>query len=570
METGVQTIRFGILCDGIESLQSWQVECLEALSRVAGCRAVIVLEDATPKPGLSFAGRLKRTASSGLLGWAIFDRLFASKPSAATRKVTEPPAWLCGVPRMACVVARQGKYSEYFSDSDVEQLKGLELDFVIKFGFGIIRGAILDVARYGIWSFHHADAAKYRGGPPGFWEIFSGDVVTGAVLQRLNETLDGGVILKRGYFQTVLHSYTQNRDQAFVGSIAWPAQVCKDLLLGEADYLAHPPRPALAPVYRYPTNSQTLVFVARLAGNWLRRRLEDLLICDMWSVGIANAPVEAVARQGTPFDVQWLGVKPGDQYFADPFGIVVNGELWVLSEDYGYLKGRGLIAGQRISGKAPDNSGWKTWIESPHHMSYPHTFEHEGRIYCLPECAGSGEITLYVADPFPNRWTEAATLVHGFPGVDATLWRHEGRWWLFCTHLDQGPCSHLYIFHSETLTGPYVAHANNPVKIDIRSSRPAGPVFLMDGQWIRPAQNDAITYGGSITLNRIVRLTTRSFREEAVGELLPDPGGAFPTGLHTVQAAGDVTLVDGKRQQIILRVVVRRLLDRISGLLGVS
>ena len=38
--------------------------------------------------------------------------------------------------------------------------------------------------------------------PPGFWEIHNGDPVTGVILQRLTETLDGGVVLHAGWFKT--------------------------------------------------------------------------------------------------------------------------------------------------------------------------------------------------------------------------------------------------------------------------------------------------------------------------------------------------------------------------------
>jgi len=44
---------------------------------------------------------------------------------------------------------------------------------------------------FGVWSWHHGDEDKYRGGPPAFWEIVNADPVTGALLQRLTERLDG-------------------------------------------------------------------------------------------------------------------------------------------------------------------------------------------------------------------------------------------------------------------------------------------------------------------------------------------------------------------------------------------
>ena len=63
---------------------------------------------------------------------------------------------------------KKGKYAELFLEEDIEKIKSKNLDFIIRFGFGILKGEILNAARWGIWSFHHGDEQKFRGGPPGF------------------------------------------------------------------------------------------------------------------------------------------------------------------------------------------------------------------------------------------------------------------------------------------------------------------------------------------------------------------------------------------------------------------
>ena len=45
----------------------------------------------------------------------------------------------------------------------------------------------------------------------------------------------------------------------------------------------------------------------------------------------------------------------------------------------------------------------------------------------------------------------------------------------------------------------------------------------------------------------MLRLTPDEYAEEPVARLEPDPRGPLPHGLHTLTAAGPVTLVDGKR-----------------------
>ena len=69
-------------------------------------------------------------------------------------------------------------------------------------GSGIIKGDILNSTKYGILSFHHADNDINRGGPAGFWEVYLNQSESGFIIQKLNEVLDGGYVLKKGFFQT--------------------------------------------------------------------------------------------------------------------------------------------------------------------------------------------------------------------------------------------------------------------------------------------------------------------------------------------------------------------------------
>ncbi len=102
---------------------------------------------------------------------------------------------------------KKGKYSQYFTESDLKKIKSYNLDMILRFGFNIIRGEILQLPTYGVWSFHHGDYLKYRGGPPAFWEIYNEDRWSGAILQRLTDKLDDGIVLYKSQFETDLSSY---------------------------------------------------------------------------------------------------------------------------------------------------------------------------------------------------------------------------------------------------------------------------------------------------------------------------------------------------------------------------
>ena len=91
---------------------------------------------------------------------------------------------------------------DYFSEANCKEIKNLKLDVLLRHEFRIIKGKILNIPKYGIWSFHHGDNDINRGGPPGFWEIMFNQSVTGVTLQILNDKLDGGNVIEKGFYPT--------------------------------------------------------------------------------------------------------------------------------------------------------------------------------------------------------------------------------------------------------------------------------------------------------------------------------------------------------------------------------
>ena len=98
-------------------------------------------------------------------------------------------------------ISKSGFFYEY-NDDDIENIQRKNLDVIIRLGSGIIRGKMLSVAKNGIFSFHHGDNEFFRGGPPGFWEVYFKKPLTGFVIQQLNEVLDGGKIIFKGQVET--------------------------------------------------------------------------------------------------------------------------------------------------------------------------------------------------------------------------------------------------------------------------------------------------------------------------------------------------------------------------------
>jgi hypothetical protein len=125
----------------------------------------------------------------------------------------------------------------------------------------------------------------------------------------------------------------------------------------------------------------------------------------------------------------------------------------------------------------------------------------------------------------------------------------------------------LRAYHADALEGPWRAHLCNPVKIDVRSSRPAGAPFMLDGALHRPAQDCTRKYGRRISILRVNAIDERRYEEEIVAVIEP-PQGKYARGLHTLSALGTSTLIDGLHRDFSLRVAGWRTLRSFRRLLG--
>lgn len=552
----MKTLRYAVLLDG-PSLEAWQLACLEELRSIEGVEPVLVVYHDQQRPSL--LRRFWSYLRTGNLFFLLYLKLFVRIPA---RNTEDLPPWLSDVPGLSCRVRYKGRFSQYFNDDDLQTIRGYRPDFILRFGFNIIRGGILDSAPHGVWSFHHGDERRYRGSPPGFWEIAEGDPLSGAILQRLTNRLDGGVVLRRQTYRTHRLYYRKNLDRILRGSAVMPAQVCRDILSGLECVTQGPPSTSTAPLRYNPNLFQLLVYLSRHLRRLWRRVLDELFLFEEWNIGLVEREIESFVDRPDAAAVNWLPPAPRRHFQADPFGLEHPdlGAL-VLYERYDRRLGRGGIVVKTLDGF--DRSAPSRLVGSSRHHSFPFTIRHQGAFYCLPEDLDGPGPTLYRLDA--RRWRRVKTLVPGLRAADPVLVYHESHWWLFCVTPDYPEA--LLVYHAEKLDGFWRPVDNNPVKVDARSARSAGAPFTFDGRLYRPAQDDSGTYGARLRLMRVERLSTTEFRESEAALINPDPLSSYPHGLHTLAPLGCQTLVDGKRMRYTpwkLAYRLARLLNRPS------
>jgi hypothetical protein len=268
----------------------------------------------------------------------------------------------------------------------------------------------------------------------------------------------------------------------------------------------------------------------------------DRVMTEWWSIGAVTVPLESALSGGSLGDIRWYRKKAGERYLADPFPWPGTGRI--LCEEMPLSGGVGRIVS--VTERDGELTAPEVLLDDGYHHSYPCCLSDDGAVYCVPECTERGGTRIHrlYDDGVLAPVCEVAS--HSRL-ADPTLFRWNGRYWLCCTDLDLGAHDNLCLLHAPSIIGPWTPHARWPVRIDIRGARPAGMVFSIRGRLFRPGQDCATTYGASVAIHEIRRLTETDFHETLVTMVGPDRSGPFPHGLHTLVHDGERFWIDGKR-----------------------
>ncbi len=441
------------------------------------------------------------------------------------------------------------KFTDRLGDEDLRLIKEYELDVAIRFGFRILKGEVLQVAKHGVWSYHHDDARVYRGGPPGFWEVMKDDPVTGSMLQILNEQLDNGRVIYRSWAPTINRfSVKKNNDNYYWKTSAFVMRKLKELheigeICTDSQELDYSSQPYLHRLYKTPTNAEMFSLLQGLASRALVRMIEKISYSESWSLAY-RFRLDSTDLNNTFYKYKYL-LPPNGRFWADPFPVRKGDSYFVFFEEFLYHKKKAHIAVIELQKGRPPTEPVRV-LERPHHLSYPFVFEWEGRHYMIPETGCNNTVELYRCKSFPNEWEFETVLLEANNPTDTTLIEIEGRWWMFVTIAEPGVSvnwDELHLFYSESPLGPWTPHRRNPVKSDVRNSRPAGRLFHNNGSLYRPAQDCSRRYGYAIAINEVKRLTPDEYSEQEVSRITPEWNEKV-IGTHTINRADDLTVID--------------------------
>lgn len=542
------------MVDGF-SVSNWEALVLRQVVEADFCElALVIANDERPARRASWPQRLR--ANRSLLAYKLYSRvdsrLFGREDDAFAP--VDLRTEFGAVPRLHTIPLAPRRFEHRLDAEALATIHATDLDVILRFGFNIIRGEILEAARFGVWSFHHGDNHHYRGTPAFFWEMYEGNPVSGTILQRLTDELDGGGVLYRSWSSTDPVSLRRGRNRAFWKSAHFVLRRLRDLHeRGWAHIERLPtysePSTYVKRLYRAPTNRQVIRLVLRVIKGVLWRRLRRVIAREQWFIAYR------ARREGSPLDDGFLDgfkaiVPPLDRYFADPFVLSSGQRDYVLFEEYRHASGKGTIASLSLDGSGPAAAPAPV-LERDCHLSYPFTFTHEGVAYMIPETSAAGTIELYRAQQVPQTWVRERILMSDVSASDTTIFDDGRLLWMFTSIAvpGAGPTDELFLFWATSLGGEWTPHPMNPVVSDVRRARPAGRIFRSGNTILRPAQDCSGRYGSAIVLHSIDVLTPTDYQERELRRL----DGSWGRGVlatHTYDVSERHEVIDGLRLRL--------------------
>ena len=445
-----------------------------------------------------------------------------------------------GVPVLR-VMPIMKKFSDWFPNDAIEEIRRYDLDVALSFGFRILRGEALRIAKHGVWSYHHGDNLVNRGGPAGFWEVMEESPVSGSVLQVLSEDLDNGEVIDRSWTRTSdRFSVKGSRNNLYWRASTFVMRKLKELYeSGKVSSEANLFRPYYNRLHKMPTNAQLLPRLCKLSLSYAATKIRHALFFEQWSLAY-RFRTSADDPNNSFYRFNYL-IPPKEKFWADPFPVKHEGKYFLFFEEFIYKDDKAHISVIELSKSGASTS--TSVLERDYHLSYPFIFQWNDRYFMIPETAGNRTVEVYSCQGFPHEWKMETVLFEGVAARDATLFEIDGLWWMFVAMADTGFSDELHIFYSETPFGPWKPHKQNPVKLDVRNSRPAGRLFHWKGNLYRPAQDSSRRYGYGMRINKVVRLTASEFVEEEVSQVLPQWRKDL-RGTHTLNICEDLTVID--------------------------
>lgn len=392
---------------------------------------------------------------------------------------------------------------------------------------------------FGVLALSPFDGRIYRDGPPGFWEVYHREDVTGFVIEHLSSEQCEPRIVLRGYVSTQFY-YQLNQASLYQKACHYLQTMVQRVATTGAIPESEARLPNCFLPQTTPSVAQTCSYLGGFVALAFSKVLQKCGADYRWKVGFLQSPWRDVAL----WQAQLIE-NPAGHYLADPFVITYEGRTCCFVEDYDIARHRGRIAVYELRENRAVYLGIA--LQEDFHLSYPYLFHYSGQLYMCPETSEAREVRLYRCTDFPLRWIHEKTIMKNVSAVDTMLFEKDGKWRML-TNIDPAHWGdhtlELCLFSAKTpLDEEWTAHPGNPFFIDASRARNGGMVREGD-RLFRVAQGQGFgMYGKQTTINEIVTLDDDHYEENAICTISPHFRKNMH-GTHHLNSDGRITVFD--------------------------
>jgi hypothetical protein len=272
----------------------------------------------------------------------------------------------------------------------------------------------------------------------------------------------------------------------------------------------------------------------------------DKLYLKQWKIGIAKGNINVLFESGLKHTTfKWYPVSKYYHLHADPFILKSKrGEYLVFFEKLCKKEGFGKIFLKTLNHNL-EITDIRELLNHGNHLSYPFIFIENDKTYIIPESSEDNNVYLYQFDDVNKKLINPVIIIKNQPLIDCTLLKYKNKYWIFATEKGKNSNCDLHIYYSDQITGPFNKHKLNPVKSNLYGSRSAGKIFTSNNEIFRPSQNCVESYGYSVVINKIIKLSEYEFEESKIIELKPSDIDSRIKGIHTLNTIDDLIIIDG-------------------------
>ncbi|MDP4222312.1 MAG: hypothetical protein Q8868_03270 [Bacteroidota bacterium] len=541
-------LKIGVLLDGF-LIQAWQYSVIAGLRNSDHAEIKLLIVES---PDSSLQPKALHRINPVIRFHEKLDNIiFGGKDSYSKEK--DIRKLVDTVPGISVKKSEGGEW--LFDEITLSEIRKYELDVILSFGSGTLKGEILEFPSYGVWYFPMSGKNGTAGLTAGYREVVTVEPVTQASLAIQNAWEGGDKVIESSYESTCSYSIKITRNKIFWRSSLFIFRVLAGLQRGGKNYLNalidknKQENEIIGLQYRLPETAEATENIFRNASITIRKMIKKIFYTDAFSWVLCFG--SGKRDQVESFQDNFTGFKTihptKGKFWADPFVISKDGNHYIFVEEFIYRKNRAHLSVLTLDSSA-NLLDRQIILDKPYHLSYPFIFKYDETYFMIPESSENRTIDLYRCTYFPDRWVFMKTIMKDLKAVDTTLFFHNNKWWLF-TVIDEtegisGCETELFLFYSDSpFSDHWESHPMNPVVADARKARPAGNLFISSGRIYRPSQDCSVRYGNSLNLNEIIELSETGYEEKEIYKNKPVWDKKFK-GMHTFNSDHDFMIID--------------------------